>query len=290
MKGIATELYSRCFHYLTRALPARSRISLVGETYKVVERSLGAEDLEVLRRNCLSKVFQGVRGGVDPTETWQTRKYAFERYMDRFTVLSSFDIARIYGFIALLDSLREVPGDIVECGVGYGKSLTILVFGVSLLDLERTVHGFDSFFGFPMASVQDLGPRVTSVTVPDGWTETSPQLIEAILETDRLREDSLLRKRPVTLKLVPGFFPDTLPEHLPDEIAFLHVDCDLYESTRVVLEQCLPRMSSGGALVFDEYQEPKWPGATKAVDEICSAWNLELTYFQHVQRYGLRML
>jgi len=275
---------------LVRLLPAGSRIGLVRRTYEAVARTSDHGTLEALRRACLSKVFEGVQGGDDPIEIWQTRKYAFDRYISKFTVLSSSDAARIYGFIHLLDGLRQIPGDIVECGVGYGKSLTILVFGVSILKLERTVFGFDSFSGFPKASADDLGPRVDSVGVPPGgWTKTPPAFIGTILKTDQLRDDSILHEQPVTLKLVPGVFADTLPSYVPEKIAFLHVDCDLYESTCVVLEQCLSRMSPGGVVVLDEYQDPYWPGATKAADEMCAAHGLQLVWFPYVQRFGFQL-
>ena len=248
-----------------------------------------AETLMTLRRQCLSRVFQGVQGGDDAVETWRTRKYAFDRYLDKFMMLSSADVSRIYGFIRFLEDLRNVPGDVVECGVGYGKSLTTLAFGVAVLGLDRTVYGFDSFAGFPKASVQDLGPRVPAIGVPTGWTNTSADLIQTIFRTDESREASLLREHPVKVELVSGFFGDTLAARLPEKIAFLHVDCDLYESTRMVLEECLPRMSPGGLVVFDEYRERNWPGATIAIDEVCKARGLQVVRFPYVRRYGLRL-
>ncbi len=271
------------------ALPVETRIGLAEEVYGATARSSDDRTVEMLRKRCLSKVFQGVQGGDDPIEVWRTRKYAFDRYLDRFMVLSSVDVGRIYGLIRLLEELRDVPGDVVECGVGYGKSLTTLVFGVAVLRLERTVYGFDSFAGFPEASAQDLGPRVPAVGVPTGWTKTAVELIRTIFRTDESREDSLLREHQVGVELVSGFFADTLTARLPEKIAFLHVDCDLYESTRAVLEECLPRMSPGGVVVFDEYRDRNWPGATIAIDEVCRARGMRVAYFPYVRRYGLRL-
>jgi hypothetical protein len=39
----------------------------------------------------------------------------------------------------------------------------------------------------------------------------------------------------------------------------LHIDCDLYSSTRTVLKLCGPRIRKGAVLVFDEYcNYPGW--------------------------------
>ena len=35
----------------------------------------------------------------------------------------------------------------------------------------------------------------------------------------------------------------------------------------LIVQLCLKRMSKGGCIVFDDYDEKRWPGATKAVDE-----------------------
>ena len=70
-------------------------------------------------------------------------------------------------------------------------------------------------------------------------------------------------------EVVPGFFEASLPGSLPEEIFLLHVDCDLYDSTKVVLKLCLPKVAKGGMIILDEYtdQLERRPGAPLAVDE-----------------------
>ena len=53
-----------------------------------------------------------------------------------------------------------------------------------------------------------------------------------------------------------GLFADTIPQFLtayPGEIAFAHIDCDLYSSATTILELLRPRLVRGSVLVFDEY-------------------------------------
>jgi hypothetical protein len=213
-----------------------------------------------------------------------------DRRMKNYPLLSSMAYARNYGLFRAISEVRQVPGEVVECGVGRGLSLAPLVYAVALFQLDKIVYAFDSFAGFPAATPDDIGGRVEETGVaPAGWSDTSPELIRSILEQDRSDGDSLLQGRNVPLEIVRGYFEDTMPGHLPASIAFLHVDCDLYQSIRVVLEYALPRVSPGGLVIFDEYHDALWPGAKKAADEACAARGYAIQYFPAIQRFGIRV-
>jgi hypothetical protein len=49
------------------------------------------------------------------------------------------------------------------------------------------------------------------------------------------------------------------------------LDCDLYSSYKIGLEYFYLRMVPGGVILFDEYNDPPWPGCNQAVDEFLSA-------------------
>ena len=56
--------------------------------------------------------------------------------------------------------------------------------------------------------------------------------------------------------LIEGWFDATLPPFLAQnsgQIGLLHVDCDIYSSTKTVLDLCVPRLASGAVIVFDEF-------------------------------------
>ena len=235
------------------------------------------------------QLWRCANAGLDHRQRYLLLRKAYDnRRMYNHPMIVSDEYARIHGFFDLISRVRGVPGDIVECGVGRGISLACLVYAVSFGRLDKAVYSFDSFSGFPAASVHDLGSRVVEAgKSPSGWEETSPEMIAAIFQDDRNSARSLLRQHDVRLEIVPGFFSETLPDRLPPSIALLHVDCDLYDSIKVVLERCLPRMSEGGMVVFDEYDDPRWPGAKKAADEVLAASPLPIHYFESIRRYGV---
>jgi O-methyltransferase len=71
-----------------------------------------------------------------------------------------------------------------------------------------------------------------------------------------------------------GWFNETLPAGLPDQICFAHLDGDLYTSILTSLQYVYPRMPKGAICLIDDYADPSihkgWnalPGVKKACDE-----------------------
>lgn len=126
-------------------------------------------------------------------------------------------------------ALQRMPdeGLIIEFGVANGDSIRYLASGT-----KRTIHGFDSFEG-----------------LPDDW----PSRHEA---KGHYSTGGVMPLVPVNTVLHKGWFSETLPAFLVEEpapVALIHVDCDLYESTRTIFQLLRPRIQPGTIIVFDEY-------------------------------------
>ena len=70
-------------------------------------------------------------------------------------------------------------------------------------------------------------------------------------------------------KFVPGDVQLTLSTVAHGQIAFLRLDTDWYESTKVELERLYDRLAIGGVLVIDDYG--RWRGSRKATDEFIAS-------------------
>lgn len=113
----------------------------------------------------------------------------------------------------------------LECGVYFGRSIRRIA--------ARTpgpVHGFDSFQGLPEAwsAVEGAGAYSTGGRLP---------------------------VVPANVSLHAGWFEDTLAPFLathPGPVRLLHVDCDLYSSTRTVLDAVEARLVPGSVVLFDD--------------------------------------
>ena len=153
----------------------------------------------------------------------------------------------------LYDQILDVPGDIAECGVAYGNSLIVLCALAQQEGMNRTVYGFDSFEGFPEPTDEDRSYRAPK---KGEFADATLERIKHAIRRAGVRE-------PV---LVKGFLEQTLPG-FQAPLAYLHLDVDLYSSYKVALTELFDRVAPGGIVAFDEYLQPKWPGATRAIDE-----------------------
>jgi hypothetical protein len=124
-------------------------------------------------------------------------------------------------------------GFVAEFGVAGGKTLRHIAQRWGGL-----VHGFDSFQG-----------------LPEDWTGTAER-------AGRFDAKGKLPAVPSNAKLHPGWFDATIPPFLAGEnrpAALLHLDADLYSSTRTVLDLLADRIAPGCVIVFDEYLNyPSW--------------------------------
>ena len=169
---------------------------------------------------------------------------------------------RLAYFRHLVDLIDEVPGDIVECGVGSGKTLYMLAALTETGKRPRRVWGFDSFQGLPPPAPEDR-PDTAPRKIRAGKYAHSREEIEARLLAYGISQRSLNER----FILVQGFFPAGFERYSGKPIALLHLDVDLYRSHKDCLEWFEPLVAPGGVIAFDEYRNPSWPGATQAIDE-----------------------
>lgn len=159
-----------------------------------------------------------------------TLERAFEIYQEPFT--------RVMEYVNLCD----VAGDVCEFGTYTGFTATLLA---SHMRGNKTLHLYDSFEGFP---------EITSIDkyckeVEDGkWKKGDLRLPQGYV--DQLY-DSLSAILPGKVNMVKGFYNEETP--VPDAISLLHIDCDLYASTKIALKICAPKLSDGAVVLFDDF-------------------------------------
>ncbi|MCC7412688.1 MAG: class I SAM-dependent methyltransferase [Gammaproteobacteria bacterium] len=156
----------------------------------------------------------------------------------------------------------EVDGLYLEFGVKKGGSIR----GIAART-RAIVHGFDSFEG-----------------LPEDWAGTS-------LRKGKFSTGGRLPKVPANVTLHPGWFDDSLPRFAAEHagpVAFMHVDCDLYSSTRTVFANLGARLVPGTVIVFDEYfNYPNWQEHEfRAFQEFVAAQAVRYDYLGFVARAG----
>jgi macrocin-O-methyltransferase TylF-like protien len=203
----------------------------------------------------LAEVFQS---SADPVET---RLEAFPRYARRKTITRFITLYELFKRVLL------VKGSVVECGVFRGFSLMTWAHLSAVLEpanLTRRIYGFDSFAGFPSVGDADQNPRHTAL--PGELASDSFSELQKVIE---LYDSDRFLGHIDKVHLVRGDVAATIPSFMADHrhlvVSLLFLDLDLWEPTKVALEQFLPRMPKGAILAFDELDNPIWPGETEAL-------------------------
>jgi hypothetical protein len=168
-------------------------------------------------------------------------------------------------FLTTLDRVMHLDGDVIECGVFWGRSLIPIARRLKAFrKSEKCVFALDSFDGFRNESISssDVGLNRTLKKVQGRFKQNSSIVSRLRRLSDRMK---------LNVKVVPGYFEDTLPSILEDRsFCFVHLDCDIYSSYQTCLPLLYPRLVAGGIMLFDEYRSSVWPGATQAIDEFFS--------------------
>jgi hypothetical protein len=128
----------------------------------------------------------------------------------------------------------ETEGHYMEFGVFTGGTIRFMARRIK----PHLIHGFDSFEG-----------------LPERWSGFS-------LGRAAFHRGGRLPRVPEHVRLHPGWFDATLPEWLRNNlgpVAFIHIDCDIYSSTRTILTLLADRIVPGTIILFDEYfNYPNW--------------------------------
>jgi len=168
--------------------------------------------------------------------------YETVAWMAAATQSADYMVRHMMGANNLISRMALLGYAIEQCSVP-GMMLEFGVYrGMSLIEIARrsaqTVHGFDSFEG-----------------LPEDWTYYQKQGRFGL-------EGAVPKFEQKNIELHTGWFDATLPPFLqshPGPARFVHIDCDLYSSTRTALEQLAERLVAGTVIVFDEYLNyPGW--------------------------------
>lgn len=160
---------------------------------------------------------------------------------------------RCYMLHSFAGHCLSLNGDFAECGVYKGGTALIIhdaIWFSKMLHNRKNLHLFDTFKGMPETNGDpsdhrkgDLGD--VSLDEVEKRFEIYPQIV-----------------------FHPGLIPETFKDVEDRMFAFIHIDVDLYQTTKDCCNFFYPRLVKGGMIIFDDYGFPRYELAQrKAVDE-----------------------
>lgn len=142
----------------------------------------------------------------------------------------------------------------LEFGVGSGESLVQIADQYGHFASEG-VWGFDSFDGLP----EQWRPHFPKGT----FAQDKPVFVDGAMIVTGLFENSL---------------PDFMNKHNAP-ISFVHIDCDLYSSTKTIFKWIGSNLLPGSVLLFDEYLN--YPGWESGEHRAFTEWMGKDWYYSH---------
>jgi O-methyltransferase len=140
----------------------------------------------------------------------------------------------------------KIEGELAEVGVYQGASARL----ICEVKGNRTLHLFDTFEGLPAPGPQD-----------------GPEFVQGGFRCGLEDVQQYLSGYP-NLHFYRGLFPSTAGPVQDRTFAFVNLDVDLYESTKMALEFFYPRMAPSGIILSHDYSGAS--GVRKTFEEFFS--------------------
>lgn len=136
-------------------------------------------------------------------------------------------------FLYSINKVSIQNGLWLEFGVWNGNTIT------ELAKFTNKIYGFDSFKG-----------------LPENWKKSERDILPKSFFGQNGRVPNHLKNNK-KIEIVVGWFNETLPKFIElhkESCALIHIDCDLYSSTKTVLDQLQKnnQIVPGTVIMFDE--------------------------------------
>lgn len=178
---------------------------------------------------------------------------ALKASQDRGSVVTQHKLANLYLIIRY--AMPQDSADIHEFGSFSGGSAVFMGTVLKLLQRRAKVYAYDTYEGMPETDeIRDCHHK-------GDFANTGYAGLLSYIEDSGLGEH---------VETVKGEFTKTLPGILArgGKVALVHVDCDIYEPVKYVVRECMPAMSAGAHIVFDDPLHGSCLGAFDAVQEL----------------------
>ena len=205
------------------------------------------------------------------------------KYFEKMCLTSELNLWSIHQSLKYIHN-EKIEGDIVECGIYNGNTLSFIGKICEDLNLKKKIWGYDTFDGFFEDSLSEKDKDIkTGEKVKLNTSDIYYSLDEVkknIIKNDSKNFDKYIFIKGDIIKTLD------IEENLPKKISFLRLDTDLYKTTRKQMNILYSRLSKGGVLHIDDYGI--CPGVKDAIDEFFLDTNIWLHRVDLTCRYLIK--
>lgn len=137
----------------------------------------------------------------------------------------------------LLEETKNIKGDIIEFGIWNGNNLFTIKKIIDFLKIKKKLYGYDNFSGFP-------NPKsVNKKNKKFGIYAGNRKFLRFVINFFKLKNIEIIDDDIMNLKRYKSSLK---------KLSFIYVDCDIYKTTKKILDDLKEKLSIGGVIVFDE--------------------------------------
>jgi len=179
-------------------------------------------------------------------------------------LITEEQVKYVIGLSNLYDKIKNVPGHIIELGVGRGRNAIILGQLINFYNQESFRHyfGFDTFAGYPSHVL-----KYNRDFKRDSHKNTSIEFVNEVMNINNVDNTCTLTQGDI-LNILPNFVTNGQKHFRAGKlkIALLYIDCNDYLTAKSALEALYPFFSQGALIAIDECRQG---GETEALLEFC---------------------
>lgn len=156
----------------------------------------------------------------------------------------------------------KLEGDFVDCGVYTGFCTRAIMHYVDFARTNKTYYLMDTFQG-----LHEEYSTAYELQRNDKMGYNASQDLYATVQNTF---------KDFRVKIIKGPIPETLPQAVPERVAFLSIDMNTALPEVAAMEHFWPRMSSGAFIVLDDYGYPGCLNQKLAHDEWAKSKGVEV--------------
>jgi len=179
------------------------------------------------------------------------------------------DSVRLYTLWSLIKNIKGKNGIIIEIGTWRGGSSMLIAHRLINLKMNNMFYAFDTFEGVVKASFID------NFYNNGEHNDTDLNYVNKVFDKLNL----------MLPKVLTGIFPDDTGNEVSDNVSFLHIDVDTYQSAKDIFNFCQNKFTDKAVIIFDDYGFFETNGITILCNELKNKKNM--TFIHNLNGHGI---
>lgn len=169
---------------------------------------------------------------------------------------------RVYLVCFFADSVKNLEGDFVECGVNTGAFSRAIIDYINFPSTGKKFYLFDTFEGMVESQITREEMEVGIGHYLNNYRNVYDEVVKTF--------------SPFNVQVVKGIVPESLIHFKGDKVCYLSIDMNVVEPEIKAFEFFWDKVVSGGVIILDDYGFPQHVNQRLAFDKLVKKYNVDI--------------